>query len=100
MRSNPNGALGFVADPRRLNVAITRAKRGLVVVGNPATLKNDPVWRRWLAWVEKHGCVLPSNEARALAFAAASLGPGGAPSERERSVGPTTATVRVTRPSK
>jgi hypothetical protein len=44
-----------VADDRRLNVAITRAKRGLVVLGNRATLSNDATWRSWFKFVDKHG---------------------------------------------
>lgn len=44
VRSNPNAEVGFLADARRLNVAITRAKRKLVVVGDSATLSSDPLW--------------------------------------------------------
>merc|ERR1712146_731620 len=44
VRSNPNGKVGFLADWRRLNVAITRAKRGIIVFGDPRTLKNDIHW--------------------------------------------------------
>eukprot|EP00963_Diacronema_lutheri_P011733 scaffold1440_cov332-Pavlova_lutheri.AAC.33 len=58
VRSNKRNAVGFLADARRLNVAITRAKRGLVVVGNKATLRSDQTWSAWLDWVECNGLQL------------------------------------------
>ncbi|KAL3907957.1 MAG: hypothetical protein SGPRY_009983, partial [Prymnesium sp.] len=53
-------SMGFVADERRLNVLLTRARRGLVVVGDPKTLVNSRHWADWLAWVEEVGVVYDS----------------------------------------
>jgi len=38
------GSLGFVTDDRRLNVAITRARHFLFIVGNSSTLKKNELW--------------------------------------------------------
>jgi senataxin len=42
-------SIGFLADQRRLNVAITRAKRCLIVIGCERVLCGDPVWGRMIA---------------------------------------------------
>jgi helicase MOV-10 len=47
--------LGFVANPRRFNVAITRAKALLIVVGDPSVLGLDPLWRSFLNFVHLNG---------------------------------------------
>ena len=62
VRANSGGSLGFVADDRRLNVAVTRAKRGLVVLGNRATLSSDKTWREWIRWVDKRGLSVKASD--------------------------------------
>jgi predicted DNA helicase len=57
VRSNNKGELGFLAtDERRLNVALTRAQRLLVIVGNVSTieLSNSIVWKALLAHVQRN----------------------------------------------
>lgn len=44
VRSNPEGQLGFLTDLRRLNVAITRPRRHLFLVGDSATLSAHPTY--------------------------------------------------------
>lgn len=61
VRCNRRGSIGFVKDPRRLNVAITRPRRGLVVVGSPSTLRSSPDWAGFVSWAESIGAVLPQS---------------------------------------
>jgi hypothetical protein len=57
VRSNTYGTVGFVSDWRRINVSFTRARRALIVVGNPETLRRgDPeTLGAWLQWADAHG---------------------------------------------
>jgi len=55
VRSNPEGEVGFLSDTRRTNVAMTRARRKLVVVGDSATLANHPFYQRMLTYFETIG---------------------------------------------
>ncbi|KAG5351366.1 hypothetical protein C0989_006827 [Termitomyces sp. Mn162] len=43
--------LGFVASPRRFNVAVTRAQAMLIIVGDPTVLSLDPLWRSFLNYI-------------------------------------------------
>jgi AAA domain len=51
VRNNLEGRVGFLSDWRRLNVAMTRAKTALIVVGSAATLRNDRHWAAWMRHV-------------------------------------------------
>ena len=46
--------LGFLKNPKRLNVAITRAKALLIIVGNPLVLQCDEQWKKLLSYCQKN----------------------------------------------
>ena len=59
VRSNHKGRIGFLTDWRRMNVALTRAKNGLIVFGDTETLKEgDKHWRAFVHWCESMGCLV------------------------------------------
>ena len=46
VRSNRHGNIGFLKNERRTNVALSRAKHGMIIVGNAQTLSDaDPNWK-------------------------------------------------------
>jgi predicted DNA helicase len=55
VRSNPSGRIGFLKDRRRLNVAITRARRKLIVIGDSTTLSKDKVYKDFVEWAMSQG---------------------------------------------
>ena len=55
VRSSQKAEIGFLADVRRMNVALTRARRKLVVIGDSATLSGHPFYRRMIEYFERVG---------------------------------------------
>ncbi len=55
VRSNDDGDIGFLKDYRRMNVAITRAKEKLFVIGDSATIGADKFYNEFLSYIEKYG---------------------------------------------
>lgn len=52
-RSNVQGAIGFLSDIRRMNVAMTRARKKLVVIGDSSTLSQLPFYFNFINYAEK-----------------------------------------------
>lgn len=58
VRSNRKGNIGFVQDWRRLNVALTRAKSALLVVGDIDTLSDgNEHWAAFVKWCQGNNCI-------------------------------------------
>ena len=58
VRSNEDGNIGFLRDLRRLNVAITRAKRKLIIIGNINTLKTNPTYARLIEFAKDNDVLI------------------------------------------
>ncbi|KAH9446545.1 hypothetical protein MJO29_016203 [Puccinia striiformis f. sp. tritici] len=58
VRSNDHQGIGFLNDPRRLNVALTRAKYGVVVLGNPKVLSKHALWHFLLTAYKEKSCLV------------------------------------------
>ncbi len=55
VRSNTDGEIGFLEDVRRMNVALTRARRKLIVIGDSATITRHPFYQRLLEYFDSIG---------------------------------------------
>lgn len=54
VRSNETKAVGFLSETRRLNVALTRAKRHLFIVADSSTISSDASMKTLVAYLEEH----------------------------------------------
>lgn len=61
VRSNRQGRVGFLKDWRRLNVAITRAKSALIVIGDRSTLETDKHWSAFIEWCQRNKCFMDAD---------------------------------------
>jgi superfamily I DNA and/or RNA helicase len=55
VRSNLKGDIGFLSDYRRMNVAMTRARKQLIIVGDSATIGNNKFYAEFLSYCEQVG---------------------------------------------
>ena len=62
VRSTGSRGIGFLNDPRRLNVALTRAKYGLVIIGNARVLSKNDLWNNLLNVFKLESCLVEGTE--------------------------------------
>ncbi|KAL7143772.1 hypothetical protein ABFS83_08G214400 [Erythranthe nasuta] len=70
VRCNGSGSIGFLDDRQRANVALTRARYCLWILGNGATLLNsDSIWRKLVLDAKKRGCYFNAYEDKNVSLA-------------------------------
>ncbi|SBT41185.1 conserved Plasmodium protein, unknown function [Plasmodium ovale wallikeri] len=52
VRSNDKNSLGFLNDEKRMNVILTRMKKGIIIIGNSNTLKNNYFWNEFISFLD------------------------------------------------
>ncbi|CAL9732843.1 putative ATP-dependent RNA helicase Ecm32p [Monosporozyma unispora] len=63
VRSNSENKIGFLTDKRRLNVALTRSKNGLILVGNDYVLeRGGGMWQQYITYLRSNDLIFPSLE--------------------------------------
>lgn len=70
VRSSGELELGFLADKKRMNVALTRCRRGLVIIGDASNFRKNRFFQDFFAHVNKNACVLDPETFRQLVCAA------------------------------
>jgi len=53
VRTSKSGNIGFTKEPRRMNVALTRAKRALIVIGDLVALLEGDSYGHWKSWLQQ-----------------------------------------------
>jgi len=61
VRSNPEEQIGFLKEKRRINVAITRAKRKLIIIGDSLTLRSNALLRELMDYIAQNGIFTSVN---------------------------------------
>ncbi|GCE99462.1 ATP-dependent RNA helicase [Zygosaccharomyces mellis] len=61
VRANDQQSIGFLSDSRRMNVGLTRAKYGLVILGNPRALSTNVLWNNLLIHFREKGCLVEGS---------------------------------------
>ncbi|KAK6243972.1 hypothetical protein QUC31_010381 [Theobroma cacao] len=70
VRCNINGSIGFLSNHQRANVALTRARHCLWILGNEATfIKSGSVWKKLVTDARRRGCFYDADEDKHLAQA-------------------------------
>jgi regulator of nonsense transcripts 1 len=81
VRSSESQGIGFLSDPRRLNVALTRSRLGLILLGNPRVLSKNPLWAALLLHFKEYDTLVegPLNNLQAsyMTFARPRRNPAG-----------------------